>query len=116
MMLPYLEQQPLYNSCNFSWNIWYGTGEPINRTVFNMKVNGFLCPSDGQAGRDQINSYHGSFGTGGDPWATSTNGVFAPRFTSYGVADLTDGSLEHDLPRRGAGRRPDQRSASRSAA
>ena len=25
--LPYLEQQPLYNACNFSWNVWYGTGD-----------------------------------------------------------------------------------------
>src|SRR5262249_7638843 len=85
MLLSYLEHQPIFNSCNFSWNIWYGTGEPINRTVFNTKVNAFLCPSDGQAGKDETNSYHGSFGTGGDPWATSTNGIFAPRFTSYGI-------------------------------
>ncbi|MGE3821262.1 MAG: DUF1559 domain-containing protein [Isosphaeraceae bacterium] len=92
MLLPYLEQTPLFNSANFSWNIWYGTGAPINATVWNTKVNSFLCPSDANAGRDHYNSYHGSFGTGGDPWATQTNGIFAPRFTSYGISDVTDGT------------------------
>jgi len=92
LLLPYVEQQALYNACNFSWNIWYGTGEPINRTVWNTKVSAFLCPSDGNAGKDHYNSYHGSFGTGTDPSATRTNGVFAPKFTSYGLADITDGS------------------------
>ena len=28
LMLPYMEQTPLYNSCNFNWNIWYADGRP----------------------------------------------------------------------------------------
>ena len=92
MLTNYLEQTPIYNSCNFSWNIWYGTGAPINATVWNLKISSFLCPSDGNAGKDHFNSYHGSFGTGTDPWATSTNGMFAPRFTAYSIADFTDGT------------------------
>ena len=92
MMLPFLEQNQVYNACNFDWTVWYGTGSNINRTVWNLQVSSFLCPSDGHAGRDHFNSYHGSFGTGTDPWATDTNGVYAPRFTAYGVADVTDGT------------------------
>ena len=92
LLLPYLEQSTIYNSCNFSWNIWYGDGAPINATVWNLKVASFLCPSDQNAGKDHFNSYHGSFGTGTDPWATRTNGFFAPRYTSYGVADIVDGT------------------------
>ncbi len=92
LLLPYLEQTPIYNSCNFNWTVWYGMGNAINKTVWNVKVAAFLCPSDSNAGKDHLNSYHGSFGTGTDPWATRTNGVFAPRYTSYGIADLTDGS------------------------
>jgi len=92
MLLPYMEQTQVYNSCNFSWNIWYGDGAPINATVWNVKVKSFLCPSDTNAGADHFNSYHGSFGTGTDPWSTDTNGVFAPRFRAYGIADITDGS------------------------
>ncbi len=92
MLLPYIEQTQVFNSCNFSWNIWYDTGAAINATVWNLKVASFLCPSDSNAGKDHFNSYHGSFGTGTDPWATRTNGVFAPRFVSYGLQDIPDGS------------------------
>ena len=92
MMLPYLEQSPVYNSCNFSWTVWYGTGAALNATVWNVKVNSFLCPSDSNAGRDFFNSYHASFGTGTDPWSSNTNGVFAPQNTSYGLRDINDGS------------------------
>jgi len=92
MMLPYMEQTPVYNSCNFSWTCWYGLGAAFNATAFNTKVNVFLCPSDSNAGKDHINSYHGSFGTGTDPWSSGTNGFFAPEKTSYGMRDLTDGS------------------------
>jgi prepilin-type N-terminal cleavage/methylation domain-containing protein/prepilin-type processing-associated H-X9-DG protein len=92
MMLPYLEQQALYNSCNFSWTVWYGLGNAINLTVWNTKVASFLCPSDTNAGRDHFNSYHGSFGTGTDPWSSNTNGIFAPEKSSYGIQDVGDGS------------------------
>jgi prepilin-type N-terminal cleavage/methylation domain-containing protein/prepilin-type processing-associated H-X9-DG protein len=92
MMLPYVEQTPLYNSCNFAWTVWYGTGAALNATVWNTKVSAFLCPSDGNAGKDFLNSYHGSFGTGTNPWSNSTNGVFAPENAAYGIADISDGT------------------------
>ena len=92
MLLPYLEQNQIYNSCNFSWNIWYGSGATINATVWNMKVSTFVCPSDGNAGKTHFNSYHGSFGTGTDPWASDTNGFFAPRFTAYDMGSFPDGT------------------------
>ena len=92
MMLPYMEQTQIFNAANFSWNIWYGWGAEINKTVWNMKASVFLCPSDGNAGKDHLNSYHGSFGTTTDPWRDRTNGIFAPRFTAYGVNDVTDGT------------------------
>jgi prepilin-type N-terminal cleavage/methylation domain-containing protein/prepilin-type processing-associated H-X9-DG protein len=92
MMLPYVEQTPVYNSCNFAWTVWYGTGAALNATVWNVKVNNFLCPSDGNAGKDFLNSYHGSFGTGTQPWNGNTNGVFAPGQSAYGIADVSDGT------------------------
>lgn len=92
MMLPYLEQNQVYNAANFGWTVWYGMGAALNSTVWNMKAAVFLCPSDGNAGKDHLNSYHASFGTTTDPWRTQTNGVFAPRYTAYGVADITDGT------------------------
>ena len=92
MMLPYIEQTQVYNAANFSWNIWYADGANINATVWNIKVAAFLCPSDGNAGKDHLNSYHGSFGTTTDPWRDTTNGMFAPRFRVVTMADVTDGT------------------------
>jgi prepilin-type N-terminal cleavage/methylation domain-containing protein/prepilin-type processing-associated H-X9-DG protein len=46
-LLPYLEQQSLYNASNFSINVINGAvGVWINSTAIHTRVNGFLCPSD----------------------------------------------------------------------
>ncbi len=48
LMLPYIEQQNLYNACNFFHNgpsFWAGI-DSSNRTVQLTKINAFLCPSD----------------------------------------------------------------------
>jgi len=97
LMLPYLEQTPLYNACNFSWNVWYGTGSVINATVWNVKVNSFMCPSDAKSGfgtnsTNHLNNYYGSYGTGTNPWSNNTNGIFAPEQVSYSIASVTDGT------------------------
>jgi prepilin-type N-terminal cleavage/methylation domain-containing protein/prepilin-type processing-associated H-X9-DG protein len=92
LMLPYLEQTPVYNSCNFNWDIWYGTGAQINSTVWNTKVQAFLCPSDAKAGQTSLNSYYGSFGTGTNPWASQTNGIFPVENSSTPIAAVTDGT------------------------
>ncbi len=92
MMLPYMEQTPIYNSLNFAWDFWYNTGGTINSSAFNTVINSFLCPSDGEAPKSgNINSYFGSLGTTTDPWNTYSTGIFAHN-TSYGVADVTDGT------------------------
>jgi prepilin-type N-terminal cleavage/methylation domain-containing protein/prepilin-type processing-associated H-X9-DG protein len=92
LLLPYLEQMPVYNACNFSWNVWYGTGNNINATVWAMKVGAFLCPSDQKAGVDHLNNYYGSYGTGTNPWSNNTNGIFAPEQVSYSIASVMDGT------------------------
>jgi prepilin-type N-terminal cleavage/methylation domain-containing protein/prepilin-type processing-associated H-X9-DG protein len=92
LLLPYLEQQPLYNACNFNWNVWYGTGNAINSTVWNTKVAAYLCPSDANAGNSFLNSYYGSYGTGTNPWSSQTNGIFAPENSSVSIAAVTDGT------------------------
>src|SRR5437870_274497 len=64
LLLPYLDQSPLYNASNF---MQAALGDPIadsmNSTVYLTRIAGFLCPSDGQAGVENINSYRGSIGT-----------------------------------------------------
>ncbi len=47
LMLGYLEQTPLYNSCNFNWAVATGPGWGINSTVTTSLLTVFVCPSDG---------------------------------------------------------------------
>jgi prepilin-type N-terminal cleavage/methylation domain-containing protein/prepilin-type processing-associated H-X9-DG protein len=47
MLLPYIEQGPLYNSINFTYKA--GVINPLNlnqTTAFQVSVDAFLCPSD----------------------------------------------------------------------
>src|SRR5262245_27818195 len=104
LMLPYLEQQALYSAANFSWGI-NPFGDPcyqINSTVSNTILNSFMCPSDPNVGRPNINNYYASVGTTTDfmtanCWGgvntackpTGSTGVFT-YFYSYGIRDITD--------------------------
>jgi prepilin-type N-terminal cleavage/methylation domain-containing protein len=49
LMLPQLEQQNLYNACNFTsqnGNALWNSQSPVNSTVQLTKVNAFICPSE----------------------------------------------------------------------
>jgi prepilin-type N-terminal cleavage/methylation domain-containing protein/prepilin-type processing-associated H-X9-DG protein len=92
-LLPYLEQQPIYNSCNFSWTSAYDVGANVNTTVTNTKILAFLCPSDPLAGKTGFNSYLGCLGT-------TTNVGISPGDSTgilsygaaYNIAAVTDGT------------------------
>jgi len=93
LMLPYLEQQPLYSAINFNYApVNGGVGYAVNSTAYESKIASFLCPSDGNAGTVGNNSYHASMGTslystcGGD-----VSGLFGFQQT-YSMADVKDGS------------------------
>ncbi len=103
LMLPYLEQQSLYNACNFSLPVdGPANGYSSNSTVTQSVVASFLCPSDGNAGRSSgnINNYFLSIGTtaqsppgsqnGNAPPPTPTTGLFAWQI-AYSIASVTDG-------------------------
>ena len=51
LLLGYLEQSPLYNAANFQQTCCFsgGVADAMNSTVYLTRINGFLCPSDGQA-------------------------------------------------------------------
>jgi prepilin-type N-terminal cleavage/methylation domain-containing protein/prepilin-type processing-associated H-X9-DG protein len=103
MMLPYLEQGPLYNAINFSYaNDWGNNGiaGPINSTVTNTVLAAFGCPSDGNwnAGKTNggvnTNSYYMSTGT--STYSTTNvgqpvTGLFCYQ-TKVGLQDITDGT------------------------
>jgi prepilin-type N-terminal cleavage/methylation domain-containing protein/prepilin-type processing-associated H-X9-DG protein len=109
MMLPYLEQSPVYNALDFQFGAEYDLG--MNATGVLTIISGFLCPSDPNAGkRLNTNSYYASMGTttdymftppvaGGANWMgttpnvnfTGTTGLFAQAL-SYSVNYCTDGT------------------------
>ena len=93
LLLPYLEQQPLYNAINFDFDPVVGgdTGRTANRTAVYTKANAFLCPSDGQAGRTLFNSYHASYGTTTGIERKNSTGLFCYH-RAYGIRDVTDGT------------------------
>ena len=109
MMLPYLEQSPLFNAANFSWVSGWALGYTLNSTVTNTTIQGFICPSDGMspiaiapsaiaANDGANNNYFASLGTSTQYWMPDTTGVFTygngnsmPGRT-YGIQNITDGT------------------------
>ncbi len=109
LMLNYLEQGSLYNAINFTYPPEPGPepdgggssiGYTINSSAYNAKLNVFLCPSDGNAGKTNINSYHASVGTtttntGSYNTGTNAGGVSTGAFAMqavYRIPDITDGT------------------------
>ena len=112
LMLPYLEQAPLYNAANFMLDPVQDPGS-CNTTVLYTKLNAFMCPSDnivgvtsGTAGvAPGINSYYASLGTttyansgtvnGSTPsqcnGGSGSTGLFYYA-VSYGIQQVTDGT------------------------
>jgi len=93
LMLPYMEQTAIYNAINFNWGCGArgGNSSLINATAYNTRINTFLCPSDGNAGVSNTNSYAASMGTTTYNVTNNTTGLFAYQF-SYSIANVTDGT------------------------
>ncbi len=102
LMLSFLEQGTLYGAINFTQPSRGDNG--TNRTVYDTKINTFLCPSDTNAGRNNMNCYYASAGTstniGSDlpprgssypNYQSPTTGCFGFR-VSYGIRDIIDGT------------------------
>jgi prepilin-type processing-associated H-X9-DG protein len=100
LILPYLEQNQIYQACNFDWAVWHDGRTPqgyqANLTVFNARVGAFLCPTDGKAGPARTNSYYASVGPNSQAEGMAANGGDGPGlFTyqrAYGIRDVTDGT------------------------
>ena len=77
LMLPYIEQAPVYNSINFMFAGGYNAASYINATAWSTVIQSFACPSDGNVARGNVsrgtgipntNSYRGSIGTTSASW------------------------------------------------
>lgn len=99
LMLPYLEQQPLYNDINFKQPIWNQVDGSGNRIV-GLQLKILTCPSDPAISRDNGVGSHGMSFTnyagaeGYDWWNRRTHplgGVFTLN-TSTKMRDILDGT------------------------
>jgi len=94
MLLGYMEQTAAYSSINFNLAPIASQvgGEEAASTVAFMRVSTFLCPSDGNAGKQFINSYVGCMGTTiGYNTQSQSNGMFAET-VGRSIRDVTDGT------------------------
>ena len=98
LLLGYMEQQTVYNSCNFNMGSDYGNAGSA-ATATGTIINSFICPSDTNAGRisGNINNYFASMGT------SATRGGLAPSglrnstgmfafWQSFGIQNVSDGT------------------------
>jgi prepilin-type N-terminal cleavage/methylation domain-containing protein/prepilin-type processing-associated H-X9-DG protein len=95
-LLGFMEQTALFNAINFNWGMNQSTTcGPIQITVYKTRVNAFLCPSDGNAGVTNLNSYNDSIGTttidAPAQTLTGSTGLFT-FWRSYGIRDCRDGT------------------------
>ncbi len=95
-ILGYLGETALYNAINFNWGMFVGhTCGPIQSTVYTSTVSEFICPSDGNAGVTNLNSYVDSLGTTTITAITQTTTGSSGLFTfwrSYGIQNCIDGT------------------------
>ena len=92
-ILPYIEQGTLYNQINFDVYIGASPGS-ANFTVSGVRLDTFLCPSDGDAiSRQGWTSYAGNAGNGLRSEATNGAFAFAANYTpqAIGPSDFVDG-------------------------
>jgi prepilin-type N-terminal cleavage/methylation domain-containing protein/prepilin-type processing-associated H-X9-DG protein len=115
MLMPYLEQQAIYNAINFACETQNsGTGTGMSISAIASRINIFLCPSsplpaqqnytsipsqplNGVAYYIPGNNYFFCTGSSamwrGDSGATYTpNGIFSVGSAGYGVRDILDGT------------------------
>lgn len=100
MLLPYLDQAPLYNQINFNAR---ATTTTQLATVYNQKLPGFICPSAMPApvttatlNYPAAGTSHG-YGVCGLIGSSTTNGIFANRWgiiTDVTLAPPTDSQMD----------------------
>lgn len=97
MLLPYLDQGPVYEQINFSYHWAVTKADAPNAAMSRVVVPGFLCPSDpGSGAKYTADMAATSYGLSGGPatsWSTGSNNPgFATFRRGNRVGDITDGA------------------------
>jgi len=100
LVLPYLEQDPVYQACNFDFAVWHAGRTPqgfqANLTVFNTRLSIYNCPSDGKAGQGRLNNYYASCGPNTEGSSQASGGGRSPGLFTYqrpyAIRDCIDGT------------------------
>ena len=89
-ILPFIEQQPLYDGLVIEGSIGSGHGmkDPRNRSVIRTKIDTYCCPSNGNAGRTTTQCY---LFEGIELATTSYAGVIGPHSIWDGVYSIWQG-------------------------
>ncbi len=99
-LLPFFEQQALYDSCNIYMSSYVDAGRMWNWTVGHTRVAALSCPSDSNAGwDDQVaasyannlgrNRYYNGWATDGPSYWLGTDGGLNKVVTLSSIADGT---------------------------
>ncbi len=97
MLLPYIDQAPIYNKIDFGWRWDSNRNGNVNNTMARSRVPGFVCPSDPGADASYTanmapTSYTISAGPASDWSMRSNNPGFATLYKGSKIRDITDGS------------------------
>ena len=97
MLLPYVDQAPLYNRINFAYRWDNNNGGTVNNTMARTQLPAYVCPSDPGANvRYTANMAQTSYGlsTGpGSNWNLSAQPPgFATLYTGSRTRDIIDGT------------------------
>lgn len=97
MLLPFMDQEPVYKNINFDYRWDNNNGGTQNNTMARTKIPAFTCPSDPGSGHIYTGnmsptSYGFSSGPGSH-WSMRTNMAgFATLYRGSVMRDITDGS------------------------
>ena len=91
MLLPYLDQQQVYDQCNFNYAAQEGPyGNVCNSTAADRRLAVFICPSDPKNNTNNKNNYFASMGACTNTVTRNPAGIFG---NWYGARprDIADG-------------------------
>lgn len=97
MLLPYLDQAPVYNKINWNYRWDNNNGGTVNNTMARTRIQTFMCPSDpGSAATYTANMSPTAYALSAGPasnWSMrSNNPGFATLWKGSNIRDITDGT------------------------